>query len=368
MNEKKKVDETWWANVVLVLFSLIVGFAIGEIGVRSLELNKSARALMFSTETFHLDQHGAVRYLPDTNMRMVAVYNGKIEYDVNFHTNNLGFIDSEDYEYEDDSKKSYYAFVGDSFTAGVHGGEPWVPRLRKEFRNSNVEIYNLGISATGVEHFYRLLKSVADHLRITHIVILAISNDFDRGFWYPLTNLSEIRFCGESVKKSECSDHPPVARIIPPASSNEEILKVADSIVAEKENTPDTSAKNILKRSELLVFIVKTFKELMKERDDKRIEASFGSLKKIKDYFPATEIDFIHLPEKYEVADGHYSIKKIEKRIREIGITYFPALTKCKWASGMFFVHDGHPNKLGYENVEKCVSGYLFPHKERAGQ
>jgi len=78
-----------------------------------------------------------------------------------------------------------YAFVGGSFTAGFHGGKPWVPALRKDMQADNTEIYNLGASGTGVEHLYRLLKSVEKELKITHILILAISDDFRQKILVP---------------------------------------------------------------------------------------------------------------------------------------------------------------------------------------
>jgi len=30
------------------------------------------------------------------------------------------------------------------------------------------------------------------------------------------------------------------------------------------------------------------------------------------------------------------------------------------WRLDMFFENDGHPNNIGYDNIEKCVANYLF--------
>ena len=120
------------ANISLFFVSLIICFVIGEIGIRLLNLTyagHASRVLMFSEDAFQLDSNGAVRYAPNKRIRTVAVYDGNIEYDVVFDTNNLGFVDSKDYIDEASLDKKYYAFVGDSFTAGFHGGEAWVPKL-----------------------------------------------------------------------------------------------------------------------------------------------------------------------------------------------------------------------------------------------
>lgn len=168
-------------------------------------------------------------------IRTIAVYNNKIEYDVDFNTNNLGFVDDKDYQYEIAPHKKYYAFVGDSFTAGYHGREPWIPKLRRNLKERNIEIFNLGIEGTGIEHFYRLLKSTSKQLYITHIVILAISNDFNRNLWYPLTNSSEIWICPDNLNSAECIKRPYIARIIHPTISNEKILEVASNMFKDRK-------------------------------------------------------------------------------------------------------------------------------------
>ena len=349
------------ANVSLVLASLITCFIVGEVCIRVFELNNPTRSLMFSAETFRLDSNGAVRYFPKQNIRTVTVYKGEIEYDVTFQTNNLGLIDSKDYRQEANSSKTYYALVGDSFTAGFHGGKPWVPKLRSIMKLDDVEIYNLGVSGTGIEHFLRILRSVNQQLEITDIVILPITNDFYRRFWYPLTNSSGIRFCKETQRNEECSKQPAIARIFPLASSKEEILKIASSIVTEKNNVPIRSIKEFLRRSELLTFTVRTLRSItVGEGDEKSIEYSLNSLREIRTQFPEEKIHLIHIPQKQEIIKGEYLLKRIGERVKDIGIMYYPALEKCDWSEKMFYIRDAHPNKIGYENILKCVSGYLL--------
>lgn len=361
----RKIIRTFAPNIGLLLVSLIVCLVVGELGIRLLNLtpvNTSSKALMFSSETFQLDANGAVRYLPNNNVRTVEVYNGKIEYDVDFYTNNLGFIDYEDYEMEDNPNKRYYAFVGDSFTAGFHGGEPWVPKLHKDIKNNGIEIYNLGVGGTGFEHFYRLLDSVREQLSITHIVVLAISDDLLRGFWYPLTSTSDIRFCNENVQEAECSKRPPIANVIPPTSTHEDILRRVEDIASERTNSLSTTRK-FLKQSELLALSVMALRNLWEkdyEDEFEDIESSLRSLKNIKDKFPLAELHLIHLPQQQEVAKGDYLVEHLGKSIRDMGIMYFPALKECEWSDRMFFAQDSHPNSLGYENITECVSKYLF--------
>ena len=80
--------------------------------------------------------------------------------------------------------------------------------LIKNIDQKKIEIYNLGVCGTGIDHFYRLLMSATNQLYISHIIILAISGDIERRFWYPQTNSSEIRFCEEDIAKSDCEKNP----------------------------------------------------------------------------------------------------------------------------------------------------------------
>lgn len=341
-------------KIVLILISTIVGLGIGEIAVRSLGLGQNfQRSLLFSSPTWQQDAENAIRYLPNRKIRTVAVYNANIEYDVQFRTNNLGFIDHVDYVRDSVSNRKHYAFVGDSFTAGYHGGEPWVPQLRDRVRDRNTGIYNLGIDGTGVEHFSRLLKSVDLQLSFTTIVIVAISNDFRRNYWYPRVQGNDIGFCREKVDPPECG---PIARIIPQDSAVAEVQKIAKQMADDREEDIGIS-----RQSRLLALFRQIKRNLFDQPvySEKHVERSLLLLKEIRDAFPLAEIHLVHLPQKEEVAMGAYLLD-FGGRVEGTGIRYFPALKQCNWSGDMYFKHDAHPNGAGYKNISSCVSNYLF--------
>lgn len=350
-------------NISISLMSLIVIFLVGELGMRTTNfVHPDEAALMFSSKTFQLDSNGAVRFEPNKLIRSIAVFNNKIEYDVQFGTNNLGFIDNKDYQYEKSPDKKYYAIIGDSFTAGFHGGDPWVPKLRKNINSKDIEIYNFGMCGAGIDHFYRLLKSARQQLYISHIIIIAISGDIERRFWYPQTNASEIRFCSENLAISDCNKKPCTAKIIDPKSTNKEILSVANTIYKEKkEYAFNQGIKGILKRSELFTFLRRSWKNFMVrvDKSSNKYSFSFEALRNIKREFPTAEISFIHLPTKSEVIKGKYYLDNFSKEIENIGITYYPTLDKIDWQENMFHINDGHPNNLGYNAIKNIVSDYI---------
>lgn len=226
-----------------------------------------------------------------------------------------------------------------------------------------IEIYNLGVCGTGIDHFYRLLMSVRKQLYISHILIVAISGDIERRFWYPQTNSSEIRFCLEDLAQSDCDKKPPTAKIFNAKSTNDDILAVADKIYKEKRvYALSQGIKGILKQSEFLVFSRRSLKNITVKikKSSNKYSFSFEALRNIKREFPSAEISFIHLPTKREVINGKYYLDDFGKEIENIGILYYPTLKKIKWQENMFHVNDGHPNSLGYDNIRNLVLNYII--------
>lgn len=355
-------------NVLLVVISISIAIAIGELGIRWIKpvYDYGDRSLLFSSPTFKLYSGGSVRYYPNEKIREAAVYHDKIEYDVVYATNNLGFIDTKNYGYESVPGKKYYAFVGDSFTAGVNSSDPWVSRLRNN--KVNAEVYNFGVSGTGFDHFYRLLHDVKDKVKITHIIIVAITDDFFRGFWHPLVVDGNINFCNEPDMHSVCKPIP-VSGIIPINATESEVKAVSEIKYKEirakvnesiGEKSLRSKLESVLYDDSAIYYYTRVLLDTYKRtHQPSNIEYSIESMRKIRDEFPLAEIHLIHLPQKYEVKTHNYYIN-IADQISSLGIKYYPALEKCNWSIDMFFTRDAHPNKSGYDNITKCVSSYLF--------
>src|SRR5690606_30931888 len=119
-------------------------------------------------------------------------------------TNNLGLIDPLDSPARPQAAERY-AFVGDSFTAG-QGARPWIPALRDALWRAghDVDVFNLGIEGTGVQHFAKLLESLGPELRFNHVVVLLISADLTRPQWRPVLHGEELRFCPSGVSERLC--------------------------------------------------------------------------------------------------------------------------------------------------------------------
>lgn len=356
------------ANAIVAAVAVAVSFAGAELAVRRLApiSDISGRYLMWSSPHFREDDVGAVRYIPNQDVRSVAVYDGTIEYDVRYHTNNLGFIDDRDYiDFPIGSPpRDRYAIVGNSFAAGIHGGSPWVPTLRADLEaaRGRTEVYNLGVEGTGIQHFGDLLASFARDRPFTHIVIAAISDDFQRPRWRPLTSSHEIRFCDDDTM-ARCAEKAPIATIIGYHDSEAAVLEHTRQLARRPAQHPSDAglaryAGALLRHSQFLRRVSRMVKA-KSGTGKKRVQSSLAALASIREHFPTVPITFIHLPEKEEVQMNAYLMDPAPQ-LRHLRIVYYPALRRCQWSPAMFFARDNHPNADGYRHIEQCVLNALL--------
>lgn len=361
-----------WANAIVATVSLSASLAAAELVVRKFApvSDTSGRFLMFSTPHYRVDDAGAVRYIANENVRSVSVYDGSIEYDVRYHTNNLGFIDDRDYadSATEAATPERYAIVGNSFAAGVHGGKPWVPTLRSDLSASigPTRVYNLGVEGTGIQHFAALLASFARERPPTHIVIVAISNDFQRPRWVPVTSATEIHFC-DPADVPRCQAGPPTSTVIGYNDSAAQILEHTRRV--GRETSARAPSGGVIERLRELARhsqLLRRASRLAKARSATRrklVDSSFVALAGTRARFPGVPITFIHLPEKEEVQMNAYLFDPA-RRLEALGITYYPALRRCPWSRAMFLPRDNHPNAVGYQHVEQCVLKLLLDERE----
>jgi len=380
MNSKKGSYRA--KNTVLVATSVVLSLILAETAIRLLfsKPEYSNRFLFWSSPHLVLDEHGAVRYLANETVRKISMYGTEIEYDLTYQTNNMGLVDTVDYDVSTDGRGAdrHIALVGDSITAGS-GGTGWIPVLRKQIDSAyrGIELYNLGVSGAGVEHFYKLLNSVAHDIQFTDIIIIAISNDFQRPMWRPLTTTSEIRFCPFEESDEVCRKRLPVARVVDFDITEAHVTQLADRLIKKRaerdgaEKSDDAFAfGGLMRHSRLFDLVYNLYHDLplfaageRKQRVSpalKRfvVSKNIRMLGKIRDQFPAANIHLIQLPERHEVLSGRYD-RDMRGQVEQLGVAFFPALERCSWSEDMYHLYDLHPNDKGYESITTCVKEYL---------
>lgn len=301
-----------------------------------------------------------LRYAPDRELRSVAIRGDRIEYDVRFHTNDMGLVDAQRYaEPSPLPRERRWAFVGDSFTAGYHGGEPWVPRLRARaaLRGRPVAIYNLGVGGTGFPQFLSLLEATAPALDFGRIAVLFISNDFLRNAWVPVETRGRISACPppETSPRWPCEpmrilafgdlDASPAALrarvrrsgLIGPPRSVSEWLARETYVGAALRGLRDRSAQE---------------RPLRGRVDLSRWLARLGAVAGDR------EVVFLQIPERREAIQGAYELD-VRASIERAGYRYVPLLDRCGLRGEDYYAGDGHLDASGYERLLDCVGDAL---------
>ena len=339
---------------IVVLVATLVAFALVEVAVRfipSTTTLQETRRLLTSSR-FALDGRGVPRLTPRQRVRSVLKIADSVEFDVSYQTNNLGFVDHDDYARAPGGRA--LAVVGDSFTAGVEGGRPWLPKLRDELRQTtpHLQIYNLGTGAAGVRQFADLLDSVASELDFDAIVVLAITDDFYRITWRPETADDGLYLCGKHEPREDCIRRRRIADVIDsdaPLPSHEAEIDFATAAAP-----PPLTLREVLRRSRLLVMLKRSWDAYGGTRS-RLFAENAAALSAMRVRFPKLPIDFVQLPQKHEVSAGRYD-RDLRSEVEAAGLSYHAALTTCPWSLDLFYARDGHPNGRGYEALSQCVA------------
>ena len=341
----------WIKNTSLVIASFAVMLGLTEIILRlfvgdALYSGRAGRSLYYSSPNLERVKSGAVHYVPDTLIRSITVYYNQIEYDTRHKTNNLGFFDHRDYTIE---PRNGILFIGDSFTAGVGASRPWLPVLNDRYPDIN--LYNLGVTGTGQENFYRLFENFQDDLNYSTVVILSISDDLDRKLWYPLEANHSLYFCLEKSSREECLKSRPVATLIDRDIDAKSLL-IPNELYLKKAYRLLKSRLHALK--EQIGRKGDTEKKGPQPYGDLVYIAKIKSLAKEK----GKRVLFVHIPEKSEVSQGYYRYD-IAQRVRDLGIEYYPLMKDNHFDMSMYYPHDGHPNDKGYAYISSLVEKIL---------
>jgi hypothetical protein len=225
------------------------------------------------------------------------------------------------------------------------------------------------------------LLSLGQTIDFNEIVLLAISNDFYRPFWWPLTGPDTIRFCLEDESEETCAKRSPIATVIDKNASEADILGHVENLRRQRTQKAQAGGRavdggglsGVLGASRLfrLLYDIAQDNPLFAagEKDQQVSEVlkdfvkreNVQTLEGIRADFPGIPIRLVHLPERHEVKSGRYDLEELGSQATSLDIEYFPALDRCEWSASMYHPNDPHPNAQGYAMLSACIEAYLFP-------
>lgn len=342
-----------WKNGLAILGSVLITLLVAELALRWLWPAAPRSVLMMSSPAMVMAARGVVTYAADTPLRVVTADELGIIYDVKLRTNNLGALDDTPYSLSEPGYK--IALVGDSFTAGYHGGQPWVPVLRNGIP-ADWRLFGLGVDGTGVQHFETLLRHFDPDAALDRVLLLAIGNDFYRDHWYLSAGESGVWFCRHVDTPARCADgRPPIIHYLPYEATEAQVLAAAR---AARE-----AGKPAERRLMITSLVGQAFSSMLapnsKERlSDAGVVANLDALDRIAERYGRDRVTLIHLPTLAEIVKGDYDLD-LAGFTKGHRIDYFAALTACPFNADMFYAREPHPNAKGYEHITRCVERFL---------
>ena len=349
---------SWTRNALLVVVSLVVGFAVVEILTRAtighpLYLsNAASRVILYETgDNFH-NVDGIFKYQPNADFHTETLFvsaGGDAvirEYGYNIKTNNMGLIQTSQVPPESE----VFLLLGDSFTEG-QGATPWFYAL--EGAHPDKKLVNGGILGTGPAQWKQLYDHlVRDYgLKVRKLIIIAIGPDIIRPVWNfspeGLACLNTAR-CGtfqgdwfgyEFAGKSE-------------ADIERDVRDIYRQWTDVSFKLNGQSFKNLLKKSAFLYTLVHMSKGVGSTDKNRDAIRALGKA--------APDVHLLMIPTKSEATNAQTvawedNAKRLMDWAKEEGIPQ----SECPLDKSDYHVHDGHPNPRGYAKVRGCVDRLL---------
>jgi len=342
------------APILLLIISTICGIIIIEIlydcylKLNSLNNTKYQNGIMFFGGNGRIfeNKNDIFTYSANKDIRSSAIYTKDddfvVEYDYQFHTNNLGLVQDADII----TNISSMLLLGDSFTQGL-GAAPWFPQVAGEINNLGYQPINGGLLGTGFAQWSKLETYLnSSSVRISKIVVLFISDDYVRYIW----NFSDGELQCFSVASS-CSEE----RFYP-LPSTEELSSWVNRIKNAKRSSFNERARRLLPASYDVYRFVMRYFNLDRLRWKSEIAKSDIAIAKLLEKYGTANVIFIHLPQKDEVGRANSFGLSARSSIEKAGGRVYDGFKLCGLTPSDYLANDPHPNEKGYEKIALCTN------------
>ncbi len=352
-------------GIIIVFLSVSISFIGIEYSYRIIA-DKSMfviRSMLFESGDNFKNFKDFFKYYPNTSIRSVTTYSKAkptkisdivIEYDYVISTNNAGLVMQKDLKNVD---KVIY-IIGDSFTEG-QGASPWFYEMEKFYENTNVKLVNLGILGTGPAQWNNLRNHITQefNLIVEGLVINIIPEDMTRGTW--VFNEAELKCLSTSV----CSYFGGFQGFNFKVSKNNNEIKKS-VLTASINKTSERNFKDFVKRSQVIFDIYRYIRNIFKNSSPKLSENSLLNIRTNEKALlnlqrAAKNKVFVNIVSLKSMNSKNFNNDIITKKLIDFLENNKFNFKWCDIPRDGFHEIDSHPNKKGYETLQKCTEEAL---------
>jgi hypothetical protein len=332
------------ASLVLVqiIVSLCIVELLGQAYFRNPNDFSDHRFLFTSPDSFR-DVEKFWTYSPNTVVREVAMYQAALggfekEYDCDYRTDRLGFVDNQN----SDKRDFDLLLLGDSFTQGM-GGCPWASKLRQYL--PDVSIYNAGLQGTGPGTWAPIAQYLLEQgLRFRTALVIFISDDFRRH----LSNVGENQLgCLHDIALCH-------GNFFYPILPGFDITKTS-SERAQGGTSPSQRALYFWEEHLWVThFLASRLKQLVQatpQHDPISNDAQNG-LAWLTGNFPRLRFVRIRTKDELALKSDDAATLVVGQYLRDHKIDW----AVCDIGYDGFLHRDGHPNREGYDRLARCIA------------
>ncbi len=359
------IRKVW--SFLLIIPSVIIGVLLVELLFRLFVpsiSNPQGKRIIFldGRDTIFRNIGDIFTYLPHQEVRNLTVFYSDsgfhVEYDYRLRTNNFGLVQDNDISPDRDS----LLLLGDSFTEG-QGAEPWFRLVRPEIEKLGYQAVNAGVLGTGFIQWLKLEQYLAaNDIRIRKIVVLFISEDYNRLAWNltpdDLRCLSSLTLC--QVEKSWFFRLPAENEL------SSWVIRIKASRASPTDRMPTTTMKRwfVAHLVTLLPASFSVYNYFYLRRLGRQSNAAIAELIRLVGVENAV---FIHLPQREEIANGPDALGSQARRaIQQAGGKLFDGFKLCGLTTADYYPNDEHPNGNGYSKIASCVNAIIREATDKA--
>jgi hypothetical protein len=292
-------------------------------------------------------------YSPNAVVKEVAMYQTALggvekEYDCDYRTDRLGFVDN-----QNSSRRDFnILLLGDSFAQG-QGGCPWASKVRQYL--PGVSIYNAGLQGTGPGTWAPIARYLLEQgLRFRTALVIFISDDLRRH----LSNFSEGQLgCLHDI--ALCHGH-----FFYPMPPGLDITRTSSERAQGRTSLFQRTLYFWEEHLWVTQFLASRLKHLVQAtpQQDLISDDARNGLDWLTGNFP--RLRFVRILTKDELAlkSDNAATLVVERYLRDHKIDW----AVCDIGYDGFLHRDVHPNREGYERLARCISRIVADVQTRA--